>query len=477
MTIKQEPPPSGRGAVLRHALNYFSSHAALAFLHLISIPIFTRLLVPGEYGLYQIFNSYVAIGAVLFTMNVASSVTRRTLEADGHDSGFMGSILFLTVGTVAMAAMATLPFTIIVAKGLGITSEMVYLLYPAILFAAIFNVFHAQCVATQKSKVLFVVSVLRGYGGVTLGVGLLFFLASERHLGPILGSTIAFGIVAIWVLLTLARQAHWEPCKEHFNYMAVYSLPLVFYSLGNIVLGQLDRIMINKMIGPAEAGLYSLAYNVGMLLDMASTALHSALVPYWFKHLNSGERGKADDLSDFNFRITLSFALGLICFSQELLQILASRAFQEALPIIPIIVIGYVFNSVYKIYLREVSYSKRMWHVSIIALIGAVSNWGLNLWLLPVFGYEAAAYTTLVSFLLMVFIAWFVVRHILHIDAFPLVRLFRPTMIFLLGVAGHYAISQSMGGDWTALLAKSALFVVLSAVLLRAWPLHSTRAG
>lgn len=467
MTLLRTGMHGGRHAVLRHALNYFTSNVALVFFHLISIPIFTRLLIPSEYGRYQIFNSYVAIGAVLITINVASSVTRRNLETEGHDSGFMGSVLLFATGTVAVTAMATLPFTNSLASDLGITSIMLYLLYPAIWFTAIFSVFQAWCVATKNSKHYAVVSTIRGLGGVSFGVGVLFVLSSERYFGPIIGNLFALSLVVSWVLHALIRESRWQPKREHFNYMVLYSLPLVFYSLGNIVLGQLDRVMINKMIGSAEAGIYSLAYNVGMLLDMASTALHSALVPYWFKHLNTGERSGADNLADFSFRITLSFAMCLICFSQELLLILAGPGFHGALSIIPIIVMGYVFNAGYKIYLREVTYSKRMWHVSIISLIGALVNWGLNLWLLPDYGYVAAAYTTLFSFLLMVLMAWITVRHVLHIEAFPMLGLIRPAFVLLLGVGGYYGIILNMEGGWLTLLAKLIITISVASVLFK----------
>ncbi len=455
--------------MLGHASKYLSGHAALVVLQLVSIPVFTHLLAPADYGLFQIFNSYISIGTVLITLNAASSVTRRELEIEKGDTSFLGSVLLLIISTVIFTAACVLPFADRVSGVLGITPALVFLLVFAILSSAAFQVFNSFCIARKESAVYSVVSIVRGYGGALFSIAITLVLVQNLYLGPAWGTTVASCMVSVWVVRKLSRHASLAPTLEHFRYMVMFSVPLMFYSIGNVILGQLDRVMVNGMIGAAEAGIYSLAYNVGLLLDVVSSALHAALVPFWFKHLNAGERMQADNLGDFNFRLTLVFALGLIFFSKELLTIIAADAFHAAFDLLPVIVVGYVFNSVYKIYLREVSYSKRMWHVSLVAVIGAIFNWGANYYFLPIYGYRAAAYTTLASFFLMGLIAWFVVRHVLNIMAFPVRRLIGPFLVFGLGLVTYYGIEQTEIGLVGLSILKALLLLAFVCLFLAKW--------
>jgi O-antigen/teichoic acid export membrane protein len=454
------------GQVTRHGLIYFSSGAALVLLQLVSLPVLTRLLSPAEYGIYQIFTSCVAMGAVLFTVNAASSVTRRFLEKDPDTSAFLGSVLVFSVVMLLLFAGVSAVFSARIAGWLGLNRELVCLLAPAMLLTVLHSAYHAVCVATGASRTASLLAIVRGYGGFLIALPLVVMMSSQRYYGLVWGSLGAGAAVAAWLLLNFPGRIAWSPRIEHVRYALTISVPLLFFAFGNLLLGQLDRIMVNSMIGPAEAGIYSLAYNLCMTVDMVTSALHSALVPYWFSHLNEGERTSADRLAEFNYRITLCFGLGLIYFSREALALLAGDSYQEALPLIPLIVGGYVFNAIYKMYLREVSYSKRMWHVALVALLGATVNWLLNLWALPRYGYIAAAYTTLASYLLMAGMAWVVMQYIVRIEALPLSVIAPPTLLFFAGVLVHSLVDGIVDSELAMFAFKSGLLCALCAALL-----------
>ena len=43
--------------------------------------------------------------------------------------------------------------------------------------------------------------------------------------------------------------------------------------------------MINKMCGIAQAGIYGLAHNVGMLMNILTSAINSAFIPWMYRKL------------------------------------------------------------------------------------------------------------------------------------------------------------------------------------------------
>ena len=64
---------------------------------------------------------------------------------------------------------------------------------------------------------------------------------------------------------------------------------LIPYFLSTTVLNQADRIMINNMVGSAEAGIYSVAYAIAMLMLLVNTAISDAFVPWMFRRLKNKE--------------------------------------------------------------------------------------------------------------------------------------------------------------------------------------------
>lgn len=65
------------------------------------------------------------------------------------------------------------------------------------------------------------------------------------------------------------------------------SLPIVPHGLGQLLLAQFDRIMIKRIIGDTEAGLYSFAYNVGMIFQVITNSLDTAWTPWFFEKMEA----------------------------------------------------------------------------------------------------------------------------------------------------------------------------------------------
>jgi len=80
---------------------------------------------------------------------------------------------------------------------------------------------------------------------------------------------------------------------------------------------------------------------------------------------------------------------------------------------VPIIVIGYVGVFLYTLYGNYSFYRKKTGLISLATLFAGGINIGLNYWLIPIYGYVAAAYTTLVSYFLLFLFHFLNVKYIL----------------------------------------------------------------
>lgn len=213
------------------------------------------------------------------------------------------------------------------------------------------------------------------------------------------------------------------------------------HNLSGVILAQFDRIMINNLINTESAGLYSLGYNIGMLLLIVIGSTQTALMPDFFKFIDNKEYNRLDNLVKKVFSIVTIAALGLILFAKEIVFVLADKKFHQGLQVVPIVIIGYVFFGMFTVYGRYIGYKKKTIFSSIVALTAGISNIILNAIYIPKYGYIAGAYTTVVSYFIMFMLAWIVAKYILRQRVSPLWLFWKPTIIMFCFIAFAYFLN------------------------------------
>ena len=168
-------------------------------------------------------------------------------------------------------------------------------------------------------------------------------------------------------------------------------MPLIPYILSGQILAYFDQFYIISKVGQEEAGLYSFAYKIGTMLSILLTALLAAAGPDFYKWMNAKQYG---ELKGQVVSIMKFLALGasfLIFFAGDVGDLLASKdSYNTALPLVPIIVVGYSFFGVAQLYNRFIFYEKRNIWLAIIMLTSGILNIYLNMYFVPLYGYEAA---------------------------------------------------------------------------------------
>ena len=333
----------------------------------------------------------------------------------------------------------------------------IYLLF-ACLLAIIRSVYAQILVPQKKSKELAIINVLNGYIGFAIAVLFVYLLKENRYLGKIWATLLVGFIFSIYYIKEIKKYLKFNFKMDHIKYIANYSIPLMPHNLSGIILAQFDRIMINNIESTASAGLYSLGYNIGMLLLMVNSSMMTALIPDFMKFLDNKEYDRLDVLMGKIFSIGTIVALGLILFAREIVVVLADVKFHEALKVVPIVIIGYVFYEMYFMYGMYPGYKKKTIYTSIVSLSAGSLNVVLNAMFIPKYGYIAAAYTTLISYFAMFVMAWIMAKYILKQRVSPLWLFWKPTLIMFGFIAAAYFL-----GD---LGLNTILFIFIKLILL-----------
>jgi len=186
-------------------------------------------------------------------------------------------------------------------------------------------------------------------------------------------------------------------------------------ALSQFAMNFFDRLIINQVNGENEVGLYSFAFNIGMVMNTFVMGMNQSWAPIFYDKLKNDKNSEIHNLSPKYANIIFSAAIVLILFSREIVFILGEKRYHAALNIIPIVMLGYVFIFLYTLYANYAFYYKKVWLITLFTVISGVVSVALNYILIPKYGYKFASVSALASYLLLFILHYGNVRYVLKI--------------------------------------------------------------
>ncbi|MEL6407862.1 MAG: oligosaccharide flippase family protein [Chloroflexota bacterium] len=389
-------------------------------LRFVSLRIFTRLLTPEEIGIIAIFGSWVGIFTIILNLNLRSAVLNAITDYSETDfNEFISSIMTLgLLASIVMSVIILLLPDVIYETVFGLNRTLISfaLLVSTIQFGTIFTV---QIWRSSNQAVSYSLQLIldSGYSiiiSVVFIFGSYFFLSVSALDARIFGmhiTTMGFGIYFIFRRLQQGKVFFHQ---EYWRYALRLSIPLMGHLLSTRVLNRADQILIQSLVGAYETGLYSLAYRVGEIPSVLLMAFGSVWGVWFFNHM------KAEAYTRIR-RFSLLYALGfgaiilmLFAVGPFIYRFVTPEEYWVAIRLIPVIMVGAYWFMLYTLFSVAEQYDKRPIFLTTATFVAAIFNIVANLILIPQYGYEIAAWTTVASYALMYLMHLLVVIFVLR---------------------------------------------------------------
>jgi O-antigen/teichoic acid export membrane protein len=261
----------------------------------------------------------------------------------------------------------------------------------------------ALLVAEDRLRAFTWVSALSAVGGQLVGLLLLFFVHRDA-------TTYAWGGVVSQFLAMFIGIALTRPLlRGLFDWPVAWraiklGAPLAIGGLGYFVLNAGDRIVIQRLIGPAEVGRYQVAYVVGYTVVLLLSFTSSAWLPRFAAVKDEAERWMLSAQSrDELYRLLIPVVFAVTLAAPVALRLVAPSSFDQEtlLPVVFLVALSAYPVAAEGATARLLITLRRGKTVAGITLIAAAVNVGLNFLLVPVMGIAGAAAATVVAFLLV----------------------------------------------------------------------------
>lgn len=386
----------------------------IAFL---TTPIFTRLLSQSEFGVVNVYNSWLTIISIIATLELSTGVFNKAMvKFDDDRDGYTTSSLFLSFLASCVCLCVYIFSSSFWNKIFGLNIELVILIFIQIIFNTPVSLWSIKKRFEYQYRGVVVVTLLGSIGGSLLSV-LLIILFPEYHIyarifGGIIVS-IGINIVISGVIIDKSKRF---VSKTYWGYALKFNLPLLPHYLSQQILDQADRIMINSMCGIIDVALYSLAYQIASGMKIIINAVHASFVPWAFQRF---QENNYSVIAKRAFQLEL--LIGLFClifslFAPEIVLVLGGKDYYSAIYIIPPVAMSVVFITMYSFFGNVEFYFEKTTFTMIASMIVAITNILLNYIFIELFGYVAAGYTTLLCYLLYALVHYLFMIYVCKIE-------------------------------------------------------------
>lgn len=390
------------GIEFRATFWYTICNVTLKVISLITIPLFTRLLTDSEYGQVSIFYGWKSIIIILCTVNLpyAAYNTAMVKYKDKIDE-FTSTMLGLIGMLVVMWCGIGFLFKNQVLSFLDMNPFMLVIILLDVITLPAYDFWMARCrFSFEYRKIVYATGTVAIIGPI-LSIILICFTPYDNAVMRLIGSELPAIVIGGYLLFFLLAKGKKLFKYEFWKFGLQFTVPLIPHYLSGTILNQADRIMIEKLISDSKAGIYSVAYGAAFTMSVITSAINNSLVPWTYRKME--EKGYKD-IYVRTRQLLLGVAAILLVFIMlipEVITILAPSQYREAIYILPVLVMSVFFQFLYGFFGTIEFYFEKSVFAMLASVISASSNLILNMIAIPIWGYFAAGYTTLVSFVIM----------------------------------------------------------------------------
>ena len=406
--------------VVNSAFWYIIGSFILKGVNFFTVPIFTSLLTPGDMGKISIYATWISIFAILVGIGVEGTVgsAKANLKYDEYRE-YLSSSLFLSTIVFVIIFFNGIIFKNQLANIMGIDIKLIMLLIIQSFFNFVISFVLVTYTFDRNYKMYLLISFLATGLNIILSISIILNLESDKYIGRILGwaiSTIGIGLI---LYIKVILQGKKLISKKLWIFCLPIALPLIFHNLSHLLLNQADILMLKKYTNDSIVGIYGVLYMIGSIINIIQNAINGAWIPMYYEILKSGDeeglRKKSGIYIVVFTLITTVFMLGV----PEIIKIFTDKVYWNYTSLVYVIIVGYYFVYLYTFSANFQFYMKETKFIALGTITAAISNIVLNYFTIRYIGIYGAAVSTLVSYILLFLIHFFIVKYKFNHRDFP----------------------------------------------------------
>ena len=385
------------------------------FVSFMLLPLYTALLIPAEFGIVDLFNTYIILLIPIFNWQFDNGLFRFMIDFRNDHDGQKRLFSTVFVTNIIQAGVYLILFAVFQNY---IKSEYKIFLAIDVVATIFINTLLQFPRGLGKNSVYSKGSFISAVVTILLNVVFIAMLrwgAYGMFIATILGKFIT--IVYLFIAMKTWDYFSFRAVdKTVFKSVSKYSFPLVPNQMAWWVVGASDRMVISHFISVAANGIYSVANKFSAVF----VTFFNIFILSWTEsvtlHVKDDDRDVfLTDVINKMFNLFAAANIGIIAFMPFVFRVLINEQYNDAYYQIPILMIAVLFQVVVGLYSVIYVALKKSTEIAKTSFMASVINLSIDLILIKVIGLYAASVSTLVAYAAMAIYRYFDVKKYVNV--------------------------------------------------------------
>lgn len=390
----------GKSRNIKNASWIIAEQVYQMILSLVLSVISARYLGPSQFGELQYTASFIVFFTSITTLGMEGVAIKKMVIYPEKEGLYLGSCIAFRFVSSVLSSIAIL--LIVFFLNIGDTVKFVLAALQTIqLFAKAFLLFDSWFQRHLKSKY---VSIAKVIASTIVAFYKIYLLITTKSVEWFAFSTSFDVIIISCLLFYFYKKENGQPLQFSFRVgMEVLSESYHFIISGLMVatFGQMDKIMIGKMLSDASVGYYVTAASICSMWVFIPIAIINSFQPSIMELKKSGLENlylrRLEQLYSLIIWVSIAFSVIITLSSSLIVRLLFGESYMGAVEPLQIIIWSETFSMIGTARGIWVLCENKNKYVKYYLAWGVVVNLALNFMLIPLWGINGAAFATLVT--------------------------------------------------------------------------------
>jgi len=379
------------------------------FLNFLLVPFYTNVLPPSQYGIVATIYSYIAFMNIIYIYGMESAYFKYASTKEiGNDKEIFSTPFF----SILLTSIIFSGIIFFNSYHLSVFIEVPLRFEDTIRYSAIILLLDSLAIIPfaslrlqRKVKTFAAIKLVNIIVNVAANVILLLKFHTGVE-GIFISGVIASAVTLVLLLPEILGKLSLKFVGDLYAALLKFGLPYIPAGLAAMMVQVIDRPILLALTNESTVGIYQANYRLGIFMMLVVSMYDYAWRPFFLTHAGDPNAKQlfARILTYFTF-ISSIIVLLISLYIDDIVKLhiyhgrsIINPAYWSGLGIVPIVLLGYLFNGIYVNLMAGIYIEKKTSHLPYITGIGAVINVAANFLLIPKFGMFGAAWATFLAY-------------------------------------------------------------------------------
>ena len=408
----------------KEVILYFISTSIISVLGFVLSILYSKMFSPSDYGIYSLAWSTYNLMLNIYAGWISSSIIRcfQEYKDKGKINNFYGTFLQLQF-KMGLLFIAVPNIVVLLLNVNSLFKILFFILTLSYFFEESILIINTYLRAEKNVKQYNTNTILNNILKIVL-VLLIYYIFGVKSVIAITITLVSTELIQyIYLLIKLKLSKYYSKKlfdKQIVKEMFRFGFPLIGTAVTSWILSTSDRYVIQFFWSSEEVGLYSYAYSLGnslfkLLIQFIMLSAYPNIVIAWEKEGKEKTENVIRSYLRIYFLVLIPALVGVIGVAKDFFEAFTDIRYQSCYDVfiltcasLAVVGITHYTNKAWEL-------TKKTSQILKYNVIVSLINIGLNILLIPLYGYKIAVITTLVSYFIYLIISVIKTRNILKL--------------------------------------------------------------